>query len=413
MDQKSTWLIKICCVIAAFSLWLYINNVDNNQVNQRITVPVEVTGQDFAAEKGYKVLPGQQFSIVLNVKGSPADIALGKSEFRVEANLTNLGLFKGEVLVPIKIIRQPVNVTVVNSAGLYVKVMIDDLVEKTLPIKLSYEGKVKDGYFALQQSTKPTDAVISGAAKYVNQVVGIEAKVDLKNSDKDLNLSLPLKAVDATGRELKEVEIKPSIVEITVPIKKTKTVGINVISKGKVVNGFYFNGFEKTPDKVDIAGGDIINSITALDTEPIDLSTLTPNKVIVAKLILPSGVTLVGGDGTVKLKANVDKDISQNFSLDIAIRNLNDAYTATLDNSKVTLIVTGPESTVTVLKNENFNCYIDLNSITTEGDHTVPVNLTIPERVLKTSQNPVSVKVTLKKKAVQPTTTTPTNGGQQ
>jgi YbbR domain-containing protein len=410
MDQKSTWLIKVCCVIAACSLWLYIINETSTQKTQSILVPVELTNLEIANEKGYALLPGQQFNISLEVNGSTADIASGKNQFKVVADMGLYVVTKGDNNIPIRVDRQPVNVKILNSQALFVKVTLDDLIKKTFPVKVNLSGKVKEGYYAYPQSTAPNEVEVSGAAKYVNQVVAIEAKNDLKSTDKDLNMKLPLRALDAAGKEIKDVNISPDTVEVIVPVKKTKTVPITVDTKGALNKLYSMKGsLVPTPEKVEIAGDEaIINNVTALKTEQVDLSTLTPNKAVAAKIILPAGVTLLDSDGTVKIKAVLDNVISKTFQGLIQFKNINEAYTAVSDNSKFVIEVSGPEEIVNALKNEDFNYTIDASNFTEEKEHTINISVKIPEGAAKVSQTPQSVKVTVKKKETQPTNTTPT-----
>jgi YbbR domain-containing protein len=406
MEQKNTWLIKICCIIAAFALWLYVTNVENNNNSQPISVPVTLVGEENVTSQKLKILPpSQPYTVTLHVRGSLSDIAIGKDQFKVVADLSEFQFSKGTKNIPVRLERQPANVSVLNSEGLYVSVSFDTLVEKTLPVKININGKVKDGYYAPQNYyINPTDVVVSGAAKFVDQVNSVETTVDLKSAEKDLGFKLPLKALDSSGKEVKNVDISPSYVDVSIAVKKIKTVNINVKTKGNVSGDLALKSLQLVPDKVDIAGGDNINDITSLDTEPLDLSTLTPNKTVVLKIIVPDGVILTNSDGTVKVKAIMDKIIQKNFSLDIGVKNLNDSYTAALNNQSVSLIISGPESKVNALTNADFNCYIDLNSIVTEGEHTVPVSLTIPDGITKISQNPQSVIASVKKKASQTTT---------
>jgi YbbR domain-containing protein len=290
-----------------------------------------------------------------------------------------------------------------------VKVTLDDLIRKTFPVKVNLSGKVKEGYYAYPQNVAPTEVEVSGAAKYVNQVVAIEAKSDLKSTDKDLNMKLPLRALDAAGKEIKEVNISPDIVEVIVPVKKIKTVPITVETKGTLNKIYSMKGIlVSTPDKVEIAGDETsVNNVTSLKTEQVDLSTLTPNKTVIAKIILPPGVTLLDSDGTVKVKATLDNVVNKTFQGLIQLKNMNEAYTAVIDISKLVVEVTGPEEIINALKNEDFDYIIDGSSFTDEKEHTINVNVKIPEGLTKVSQTPQSVKVTVKKKETQPTATTP------
>lgn len=308
MDQKNTWIIKICCVIAAFSLWLYIINETNPQKTDKIQVPVYLTGiESIEQQQKLKIIPpAEAYSVILNVKGSPTDIMLGKDQFRVEADLSQYAFSVGSRSVPVRLVKQPANVNVLNSETLFVSVTFDDLIVKSMPVKLDIAGKVKDGYWAMAQNITPSEVEISGAAKFINQVTSISAKADFKSTDKDLNMKLPLKALDAAGREIKEVTIHPDTVEFIVPVKKIKTVPVTVDTKGTLNKLYSMKGaLLPTPDKIDIAGDEAsINAVNALKTEPIDLSALTPDKVVIAKIIVPQGVSLLNSDGTVKVKAD-------------------------------------------------------------------------------------------------------------
>jgi YbbR domain-containing protein len=412
MEQKSTWIIKICCVIAAFSLWLYIINETNTQTTQDITVPVELTNMEFANEKGYALLPGQQFNVKLQVKGSTADIAYGKSQFKVVADMGIYAVTKGDNYIPIRVERQPVNVKVINTEALYVKVTLDELIKKSFPVKVSLSGKAKEGYYAFPQNIAPTEVEVSGAAKYVNQVVAVQASSDLKGTDKDLNMKLPLRALDAAGREIKDVLIRPDTVEVIVPVKKTKTVPITIDTKGTLNKAFSMKGLVSTPESVEIAGDEeSVNNVTALKTEPVDLGTLTPNKIVVAKLVLPPGVSLIGSDGTVKVKATLDNVIEKTFQGQIQLKNINEGFNAVLDNSKLSVTLSGPAELINAIKNEDFNYTIDAAGFTEEKEYTINIsNVKIPEGTAEVARAPHSVKITVKKKETQPTTTTPATG---
>jgi YbbR domain-containing protein len=399
MDQKNTWLVKFLSVIAAFSLWLYISNINDNQRPQTITVPVEIINMDAVTEKNLILLPNQKLSVELNVRGTPTDISNGEDDFRVLVDFSLYGLSKGELRLPVIIDKQPVNVTVLNSEVYFVKVQFDDLLRKTVPVKVSLGGKIKDGYYAMPQNVSPTDVVVSGAARYVTQVVAVEARGDLKSSDKNLKLSLPLKPVDATGKEVINVELNSENVTVDIPIKKTKTVSINVVTKGNISKDMFLRTLVLTPEIVDIAGEEeVINSIVSLDTETIDLSTISPKNNIVAKIIVPEGVSFINSDGTVRIKATMEKIVQKSITVDIGIKNLNDTFTAVLDNPKAVVVVAGPESTINALKPTELSCVVDLGGITAEGDHSIQIDTTLPEDISKISITPQNAKVTVKKK---------------
>lgn len=399
MDQKNKWLIKICCVIAAFGLWLYISNLNDNQIKYEIkSIPVELINRDVLTQSKMMILPGQQFTVSVYVKGKPADIyKIKPQDFKIVADMGEYVVRKGENKIPVRIVDHPSNIYVLNSETIVLKVELDDLIQKTFPVEAALDVKAKDGFYVSSDFTKkPSEVVVSGAAKFVNEVAKVVAKVNVKNADKDINLSVPLQALDAAGKPVVDVDISLKTAELSIPVKKTKTVGINIKRKGNISKDMVLKALISTPDKVEIAGANI-DSVNALDTEPVDLASITPNKAVTVKIIVPQGITLLNSDQTVKIKATMDKIITKNLSYDIAVKNLNDALTATLDNPKLSLVVSGTEAQVNALKTEDITCIVDLNNLN-EGEHTVNVNVTVPEGITKVSVTPQSVKATLKKK---------------
>lgn len=400
MDQKHRWLIKIACVIAAFGLWLYISNINDNQIKYEVkSIPVELVNTEAITQSKMKMLPGQQFTISVTVKGKPADIyKIKPQDFKVVADMGEYVVRKGENKIPVRITDHPNNVLVLNSETLVLKVELDDFIQKTFPVVVDLDLKAKDGYYISSDSVKKQpDVTVSGAAKYVNEVAKVVAKSSAKSVEKDLNLSVPLQALDEAGKVVADVELSPKLVEINVPVKKTKTVGINIKTKGNISKDMVLKNLVSTPDKVDIAGTNI-DGISSLDTEPVDLASLTPNKIVTAKVIVPQGVILLNSDQNVKIKATIDKIITKNLSYDIAVKNLKDTLTAAIDNPKLTLVISGTETQVNALKTEDITCSIDVKDLN-EGEQSLNVNVTVPDGITKVSATPQSVKVTLKKKA--------------
>jgi YbbR domain-containing protein len=419
MEQKNTWLIKICCVIAAFSLWLYIVNVGDYAVTRTVTVPVDLVNVQSVTERKLAILPGQKFMVTLNVKGTPSDIELNKDQFKVVADMSMYALSKGEIRIPVIIERQPVNVTVLNSGSYYIKVEFDDYVEKTVPVKFNIEGKLKEGFYALEESISPTEVSVSGAARYVNKVVRAEASKNIENLDKDLNLRLPLKAVDDSGKEVENVNLNINVVEVKIPIKETKTLPVKINTKGTLKKDIHLKSLTAVPDKIEVVLKNDTNNITYIETEPIDLSSITSSEEIPVKIIPKEGVILLNNDNIIKVKAIVEKVESKTLTKDISIKNLNDNFTASLSSVKANITVLGLESVIDKINNENINCFVDLSSLNSEGEYSIKVNTSIPYDLSNITVNPETIKVVLKKKETQTVNdpsqnvnTTPIQGGQ-
>lgn len=405
MDEKAKHqqiIIKICCVVAAFVLWLYTSNVENPIREYDLKdVPVELINKDSVLNSKLAIISGQQFKVDLKLKGPSSEIFLSKAnKFKIVGDLSQYVVSKGENRVPIEVKMKPDNVNILNGANLWVQVNLDELMQKTIPITVAIEGKVKQGYFALSPILKINSAFVSGPAQILNSVAKIEVKCDIGNISSDLNVNLPMQALDVNGKEIisPELKIQPNNIDVSVSVRKMKSVVINAKTKGNISKDLIIKSMTTNPQKVDIYGEDnSITDINSLDTEIIDLSNLNNKMEFDAKLVLPKGVKLANANEYIKFKLEVDKIIQKNLSLDIVAKNLIASNDTTLDVSKASLIISGPENILNSLKNEDIVCYVDLQQLE-QGSYTVPIKIDLPNGVSKISSSPEAVKVTIKKK---------------
>jgi YbbR domain-containing protein len=404
MDENSKnqkIVVKVCCVIASFVLWLYIFNVENPIRERKIIVPVQVINKDMLLPSKLVPIGEEQLSITLNIRGNASDIYSIKSEdFKLESDLSAYVVKKGENRVPVEVKRYPQNIRIANDESLWVTVTLDDLVKKIVPIKVESEGKTKEGFYALQPTLDIKEVEVSGPSQELNSINSVVAKCNINNVVKDINIVLPLQAENASGTYIKTVKIKPESVQVNIPVKKIKSVPVSVKTRGNLENGGVIISMGSLPEKIDIAGEEkVLSSINGLDTEPIDLSKLNGKDTEEAKLIVPKDVMLINSNGVVKVKVSYDKGIQKELNIDIQTRNIGNDYTVDLSNSKTTIVVSGLESVLNNLKMESIECFVDLNNLQ-EGEHVVSVVLNLPQGVSKLSQNPVNIKATIKKKDI-------------
>jgi YbbR domain-containing protein len=377
-------------------------NVQNPPETRKRTIQVSLVNKEALTNQGLIEMPGQTYSVTLNIKAPMSEFGqISDDQFKLTADLGTLTLGPGKRQIPVTVVEYPPDVTIVNSYLLYVTISIDNLKETTVPVKTDIKMDVKSGYTALSPVTRPTSVTVRGPAQYVNSVKYVMARDSIKDVvDADKSMSLPLRAYDEAGGLVENVTVIPSVADVTVLVKKTKSVGINVKYKGTLLKDYQVSKVELTPDKVDIAGdASVINNISVLDTEPIDYSTLNSTKTIDVKLVVPDNVTLVNSNGVVHAKITVDKIVQTNKTVDIKIDNLGSDYNASLDKSKTSVVITGVENRIGSMTADDVKCSVDLSNLG-EGEFSVPVSVKSGDGLSVNSYSPQSVKVTITKKNV-------------
>ena len=194
-------------------------------------------------------------------------------------------------------------------------------------------------------------------------------------------------------------------------IEKTKQVPIKIQTKGQLNSKLKLKTIKLNSNQVVITGEPKqLESITQIETEPLDLSAVTSdNPYVKLKLIIPQGIKLVKGEEVIDAQVVFETDVAEaekTINLKIETRNLDSSLVAKLENYNVTLKVSGNKEVIDKLTTSDIECFADLQGLK-EGEHSIPVNITLPEGVNKVSQSVENVKVNIEKET---STSKPENG---
>lgn len=399
-QKRQDVIIKICCVIAALVLWTYIRVSENPVITSTVKyVPVQILNEDTLEQRSLVIIPNQDFYINLSVKATATTLAdLDKNkDFKLVADLSGYALTPGENKVKVTLKEAPVGVSVVNADGLLMKLDVDNFISKEMTIEANIIGKVKEGYYNNENILNPSTATISGPERFVSQVARVIADVDVSKEESDILKNYQLKCVDAEGNEIKGVTINPEYAEITSKVTKGKHLTINPVTIGNIGNSLILQGIEVIPKTIEISGaqGDI-EKYSTIDTEPIDLSTITGDTTIDVKLKVPEKLSLVQKDTTVKVKISTKKVIDKTFKVPLEYINLKEGYTLVKSVNEIEVTISGDSRIIEAIDTGVFKATANLSQIG-EGTHTVTVELTgTPNGVEVKNKKPSSVDVQIK-----------------
>lgn len=409
-ERKQQLVIKICCVIAAFVLWLFITSTESPLTAYKLkNVSVQLLNSDILTQSKLIIVPGQDLTTSLNIKGANTSMLLNTKaeDFTVVADLSLYALKKGEQKIPIEIRKSPDSINVLNSDSLFITIDLDELTEAKLPVSVNTNGKPKEGFYASAAKITQSSAMVAGASKFVNIVKKLLIEADIQGLESDLTKTYKIIPVDAAGKEIKEVTVNPSQMEVKIPIRKTKTVGIKVKTIGNLDSNFTLASIKALPEHFDVTGSAAdLNQLENLNTEPIDLSKISKDTTIDAKVLIPDGISLVSTSSasTVKVEINLNKIVKKNLSPNIKYINLDPNYDAILEKTKSSIVISGTEAVINSLDLTKITATVDLTTLV-EGQHNLKVNVSMPEGVNLISEVPDMVLATITKKQTGVTTT--------
>ncbi|MBU3091406.1 hypothetical protein KPL35_04895 [Clostridium sp. CF011] len=414
MDKngKQEFIIKICCVIAAFALWLFISSTENPLTAYKLqNIPVQLLNTNVLTQSNLVLVPGQDLTTSINIKGASTSIILGKKaeDFTLVADLSAYALKTGEQMIPIEIRKSPNNITVVNSNGLFIKVNLDKRIESNLPINVITSGKPKEGFYASEPEISQSNAKVVGGSKFVNVVKKILVEVNIQDVESNIAKTYTLKPVDEEGKEVKGVVVNPVQIDVKIPIRKTKSVGVTVKTIGVLNPNFTLKSIKVQPERFDVTGSvDALKQVGNLNTEAIDLSKINKSTTMNVKVLIPGGLSLVSGTALVKaeinldevVKKNIDEVVQKKISQDIKYINLDEKYQVKLEKNNDSLLVSGTQAVMDSLDLTKISAVVDLANLV-EGEHSVKVVASMPEGVNLISQDQDKILVTITKKQTE------------
>ena len=368
-SKKDKAIIVAICMLLSIGLWIYVTNVENKIRTTEISkIPVELINVEDLKASNLALVPNQDLSVTLKIEGNISDInKIKKSDFKVQVDLSEYVWKKGENKVPVSIVDYPITVSVKNTNTLTVLVKIEDLTQKTMKIESNISVTPESGYYASEAIINPNEVEISGAESAINRVEKLVVQDTKVNVNEDIIGDYKIKALDKDNKEVPEVTLSTDTAKVEVKVSKGKSVKINVPISGALPEGLKLKGLELDKEYIEILGDKVdIDRISEVSTEPIDLSSITESKEFNLKIISPEGVRIAQGEEYVKVKVNVLKYSSKEFTIPYTIKGASQDVKITTDKEKIKVVISGYESDLQNLKEENVKAYLDLTGYVKE-----------------------------------------------
>ena len=138
MDNKKDKqiIIKVICVIASFVFWLYVANTKNPIRDKRITLKVVMENTDVIEKSKLAILPDEDFELSVRVEGPMLELSyLNEEDIVLKADFAQVNLSEGINRIPVYVSRIPKNIDIVDKDNLSIDVNLDDLIEKSVPVR--------------------------------------------------------------------------------------------------------------------------------------------------------------------------------------------------------------------------------------------------------------------------------------
>jgi|SRR5690625_410291 len=394
MDKwfSSKWFVR--GVSLAFAILLYVfvyfetSSIQSNQPRvpsgTNAVQVLEKVPVDIRIDSDQYVVSGVPDYVTVTLEGPNSILipAARQQNFTLFVNLTDLEEGSHNVDIEYERVPDELNIYIEPKT---ISITIEERASAEFPVQIEYINvdKLPFGYELGETTLDPETITITSSRSLIDQVAIVKVFIDVEGLTEPINKrEVPINVYDSQGNGL-DVRTQPERVLVSVNIDNpSKVVDVDVRTIGKLPDGLEISNMTVEPETIEVfASNNLLQELEAIETEPIDLSSITTSGATTVKLATMEGVGFEELDITVTFELIQTKTFDQ---VDINIDNVGVDETVEIPNSGErvnTLTIVGDETIVKHLTKGDFRLYIDVKGLG-EGEHTAPVLIEGPEDVL-------------------------------
>jgi len=395
MDRllQSDIALKLLAVLVACIVWFLATGEVNPTVPYTFSgVPVNLEN----LEPGLTVIETEPKTVDVKVEGPRQTIErLDRSDFSVTADLRGVG--EGWQMVSMSV-QVPPGVEIARVEPRQLRVRVDSLQEKQVPVKVEVTGELTAQYERGELIVKPTDVLVSGPSQKLEDVDHVVGMVDIGGATEDIVKAVPVKPVNGAGEEVGDVALRPVVVDIVIPITKlppSQIVPVRVVLKGEPAEGYRLARVECRPRRVTVrAPQEVLDSIGSIETAPVDIQGTTENRRQSVGLVVPGDVVSVDPQ-VVTVTAFIEQVVGETTfeGVTVEARDLAEGLSASVEPASTDVTLRGPQIVLSALEADDVRVYVDLGGLTA-GRYEIQPEVEAPEGV-EASAAPGSVTVVI------------------
>lgn len=419
-NTKQTLGIKLLCLLLSFILWLYVSNVQNSVRTFTLKeVPVKVLNTESLKSYGLALAPDQNFSVDLKLEGDVKYIySVSKEQFALTADIGEYALKSGINKIPVNVINYPEQINIKNNGNLTIEVKLEKLVSKEVSTTSDVNVTFAKGAYKQKEQFTSEKVSVSGPKSAVDRVETVALVGTLEDVSSNTTKEFPFKPLDADGKVVHGVTLSKNTGVISIGVNNGKSVNIVANTVGNIPVGYKLINTTLSRQTAQIIGSDSkLNNITSLKTEEIDLSNITSSTEKQVKIIAPDGISLLGGESTVTVKFDVQKEenkettnnntnnnndnnkISKTISIPVNYKGLDNSLELSNETKTISFKIEGNKPDVESLNDSNFSCNFDISKYKDAGTFDGSPKIEITNSASKVTISDVGgIKFTLSKK---------------
>jgi YbbR domain-containing protein len=192
-------------------------------------------------------------------------------------------------------------------------------------------------------------------------------------------------------RGVRILDIEPSRIPVRLERVKRVSVPVTLAPVGEPRDGYKVQTLKATPEKVQVSGpASLVDRLTALETEPFDLTDLAASAQRTVGLVRADQLTVKPENVVVEISVAPVVTTREFKRLAVEVRNVDRPFQ--LKPTRVNLTVRGPQRVVQSLTLDEGGVYVDGTSYE-PGEHIVEAEVTLPAGVEVVKRDPPVIRL--------------------
>ena len=394
-DRLGTLLLS---VVLALIIWLIATNQQNPLIQNPFPerIPVSVRGLDGSTQP-IQDLSDVQAEIIIRAPQRSWN-TLNARDFSAYIDLTDRGPGEHEIEVQVNGVNPQVDIVDIEPAIL--RVQLDEVVSKDLPIQPVVVDAPAESYIAQAPILQPISVTVSGPKTLVTQVTSAKVPIRLNGAKSQVvKDDIPIELDDAQGSRVLQVTAFPATARVVVPIEQQagrKEVAVRPNLFGEPPNGYRLSSVKVTPLTVVLEGDSAVLAEVPgfVETAELALTGATESIESRIELVLPDGVTAQEG-ATVLIEAAITPIQSgTTLKQKPVIQNLGPGLNASVGLDTVEVILSGPQPLLESMEPDDMFVILDLADLL-PGSHAVKPRVVLPAGIREEGLLPETVEVVI------------------
>ena len=311
MNNSTQRIINIImAVVVSVGAWLFVVYNYYPMTDVRYSeVPLGFDGEEELADRGLAVSDASVDSISVTLNQKRVDInKYSASDISAFLNVSNCVAGDNKVSLNVT---GPKDTTVVSYDNEAIDVKVDRTDSTYMEIDVIYGEGAAENAVPIASDLSRGEAMVTCAAGRLSDVKRIAAVLDVDEvGENTKSFTATLVALDKNGDVVPHTVISPNEISLDASAGVKKTVDLEVIVKNKASEDYERK--YSAPDKVTIKGAkDVLNKISTVKTEEIDISYTYENGELPIYCILPEGAYLMDDPEKLVLKYTVSKKATE------------------------------------------------------------------------------------------------------